>query len=100
MSQFDYLYNCARWRRLRAAHLCANPFCAMCRKQGRVVTATVVDHRKPHRGDLGLFWDPANLQGLCQTHHSATKQREERTGVAAGYDADGMPLDPGHDWVR
>ncbi|MFZ1428552.1 MAG: HNH endonuclease signature motif containing protein [Geminicoccaceae bacterium] len=99
MSLYSHLYNNNRWRRLRAAHLAAHPFCAMCRKQGRVTPATVADHVKPHRGDPTLFWDPANLASLCQTHHSAAKQREERTGITPGYDADGMPLDPEHRWA-
>ena len=98
MGQHSHLYNNRRWRSLRAAHLSAHPFCAMCREQGRVVPATVVDHRKPHRGDPVLFWDPTNLQGLCQTHHSATKQRAEQSGAMVGCDASGMPLDPGHAW--
>lgn len=37
----------------------------------------VVDHIKPHRGDQALFWDQANWQTCCATHHSRDKQREE-----------------------
>jgi 5-methylcytosine-specific restriction protein A len=42
--------------------------------------ATVVDHTTPHRGDMTLFWDERNWQGLCATHHSKDKQREEAQG--------------------
>ena len=53
-----------RWRRARAAFLAQHPLCAACWALGRVVPATVVDHRVPHRGDPELFWDEANWQGL------------------------------------
>jgi 5-methylcytosine-specific restriction protein A len=32
--------------------------------------AVHVDHIKPHGGDLALFWDPKNWQGLCGSCHS------------------------------
>lgn len=35
-----------------------------------MVDATEVDHIKPHRGDMVLFWDESNWQGLCRSHHS------------------------------
>lgn len=34
-----------------------------------MVLATVVDHKRPHRGDLQLFWDRNNWQGLCEDCH-------------------------------
>ena len=43
------------------------------------------------RGDPRLFFDPSNLQSLCTTHHSATKQREERGRVTRVIGADGWP---------
>jgi 5-methylcytosine-specific restriction protein A len=57
-----------RWRRARAAFLARHPLCALCRAQGRVVPATVVDHVVPHRGDpkavLGRAQLGAGLQAL------------------------------------
>ncbi|WP_264675545.1 HNH endonuclease [Paracoccus kondratievae] len=41
----------------------------------------VADHKLPHRGDRGLFFDPLNLQCLCSTCHNRDKQREERRHV-------------------
>src|SRR4051794_27851302 len=62
----------ARWQRARAQYLSLHPLCVMC--QPRVVLATVVDHRTPHKGDEVLFWDQTNWQALCSPHHNGTKQ--------------------------
>ncbi|TIX60322.1 MAG: HNH endonuclease, partial [Mesorhizobium sp.] len=40
--------------------------------------ANVVDHIKPHRGDMRLFWNRANWQPLCTRCHSSIKQSRER----------------------
>ncbi|WP_259276600.1 HNH endonuclease signature motif containing protein [Pedomonas mirosovicensis] len=32
--------------------------------------ADVVDHRIPHKGDMGLFWDRANWQPMNRRCHS------------------------------
>lgn len=64
------LYWTARWSRLRQRVLADQPVCCLCLEQGRVTPATDVDHRTPHRGNLRLFWDHANLQGLCHACHS------------------------------
>lgn len=66
-----------RWRAARLAYLQRNPLCVMCSTAGRVEPATVVDHVRPHRGDVSLFWDQCNWQGLCTTHHDRDKQRSE-----------------------
>lgn len=94
------LYKTKRWYAARAATLRDHPLCGMCEQQGRAAAATIVDHKRPHRGDEALFFDRANLWGLCQPHHDATKQRAERTGIVAGNDRSGRPLDPGHPWNR
>lgn len=36
---------------------------------GVVYLAEVVDHIIPHRGDMKLFWDPNNWQGLTKADH-------------------------------
>jgi len=63
-----------------------------------VEPARIVDHIRPHRGDLGLFWDSNNWQSLCWTCHSSTKQRSEKSGHLRGSDVHGQPLDPAHAW--
>jgi 5-methylcytosine-specific restriction protein A len=64
------LYTAAGWRSARAAFLSEHPLCSQCDASGRVTAATVVDHIKPHKGDLGLFWQRSNWQPLCGPCHS------------------------------
>lgn len=71
-----------RWQKARATFLSRpeNVCCVMCKAEGVVTLATVVDHKVPHRGDQVLFWDTSNWQPLCKTHHDGVKQREDRGG--------------------
>lgn len=84
------MYFTAAWRRLRLAQLAREPLCSMCRAMGRATPATVVDHRRPHRGDARVFYDPTNLDSLCKPHHDSAKQRSER-GRQVGLGPDGWP---------
>lgn len=70
------LYHTARWLALRVRVLLEDPLCVVCAAAGQDVAAAEVDHVVPHRGDLRLFWDRANLQGLCSACHS----RKTRAG--------------------
>ncbi len=88
----------AKWQAARVAYLQANPTCVMCAP--RIVPASVVDHKTPHRGDMSLFWSRSNWQSLCRTCHNGRKQQLERSGTVRGFDADGNPLDPNHHWTR
>lgn len=104
----------SRWAKARVTFLRDNPLCVMCQQQGRIEAATVVDHIEPHRlkealmsgntVQIGkaqkLFWDRKNWQSLCTSHHSSTKQRQEKSGHVAGCTADGMPIDPNSHWNR
>lgn len=67
-----------RWRKERDAYLRLHPLCVMCGADGIDRAANVVDHIKPHRGDMVLFWDKTNWQSLCKKHHDSHKQRIER----------------------
>lgn len=58
-----------RWRKARALFLKDNPLCLHCQEEGVVELASVVDHIKPHKGDMKLFWDFNNWQPLCKKHH-------------------------------
>jgi len=69
-------YN-ARWRRYRERFLREHPLCVECLRAGRATPATVVDHIRPHKGDYGLFWDPANHQALCKQCHDTKTARED-----------------------
>jgi len=59
----------SKWRNARLRFLRENPLCVQCRKRGKLVPATVVDHKIPHRGDRQLFWDKNNWQPLCKSCH-------------------------------
>ncbi|WP_304382500.1 HNH endonuclease [Turicimonas muris] len=69
-------YNSA-WRKARLAFLMEHPLCAECERQGKTTVATCVDHIKPHRGDMNLFWDESNWQSLCQSCHSRKTAKED-----------------------
>lgn len=70
-------YN-ARWRKARLRFLHRHPLCEECKKQGKLVEATVVDHIIPHRGDKKLFWDETNWQALCKPCHDKKTWTEDR----------------------
>ncbi|EQA96840.1 hypothetical protein V475_20370 [Sphingobium baderi LL03] len=70
-------YKTARWQRLRARQLASEPLCAMCHP--RVTSATVCDHKEPHRGDEVKFWT-GPFQSLCASCHNSDKQRIEKGG--------------------
>ena len=53
------IYDTPQWRKLRAAQLKREPACRLCRQVRRTTKATVVDHIRPHRGDLALAFDPS-----------------------------------------
>jgi len=59
-------YYTARWRALRIQVLSDEPVCRECDR----LPSHDVDHIVPHRGDEALFWDRANLQGLCVRCHA------------------------------
>lgn len=90
------LYKTPQWKALRKAHLRKEPFCRFCKKEGKTRTATVVDHTIRHKGNPERFYDPANLQSLCYSHHNSTKQRLENRGYSDECDDLGYPTDPKH----
>ena len=104
VSRYDYhhLYNTAAWKQARSAQLSAHPLCRMHLELGHTVPATVADHIKAHRGDLGLFLDRGNLQSLCKACHDGHKQAQEHNpgGVLRGAGLNGKPLDLAHPWHR
>lgn len=63
----------SRWEQARLDFLKRFPACRFCGEP-----ATVVDHIKPHRGDMRLFWRRSNWQSLCTHCHSCIKQSRER----------------------
>lgn len=94
------LYSLAKWHKLRAKQLQNNPLCAFCYAQGIIKEASIVDHIKPHRQDINLFFNPDNLQSLCKRCHDSHKQRQEKSGYLAGSGIDGAPLDALSHWYK
>lgn len=67
------------WRKYRKAFLRKNPLCKQCEAEGRITSATVVDHIQDHKGDPDLFWDRSNHQALCKRCH------DRKTAEASGF---------------
>jgi 5-methylcytosine-specific restriction protein A len=61
-----------RWQRTSKGYLAEHQLCVDPgnRHPDEVRLATQTDHIVPHRGDMKLFWDPKNWQGLCDSCHS------------------------------
>lgn len=89
-----------KWQQARIVHLREFPLCVECEKHDTIKAASVVDHIKPHKGDLNLFWDRSNWQSLCKKCHDSYKQRLEKSGTVAGCDIHGIPLDKNHHWNK
>jgi 5-methylcytosine-specific restriction protein A len=68
---WQHLYNSRAWRKRTRPHIlnrdpiCKDPFKIGCHKP-----STEADHKKDHKGDVKLFFDLSNLQGLCHSCHS------------------------------
>lgn len=90
-------YKTARWQRLRWSVLVNARFtCAMCGRIEPDTSLLVGDHIRPHRGDVTLFWDEANIQCLCKACHDSAKQSAERSGrVRLSTGSDGWPRENG-----
>jgi len=76
------LYQSSWWKGTRSMWIRRHPLCVQCEEAGRIEAATEVDHIKPHRGDINLFRNLANLQSLCSSCH-ARKTAGETRAVAA-----------------
>jgi hypothetical protein len=88
-------YKLARWLRRRRLQLQLHPLCRMCEAKGLIVAASVADHATPHKGDYQLFWF-GELQSLCASCHSGSKQTLESRGYDTAIGLDGWPVDPNH----
>lgn len=74
-----------RWQKARASYLARHPLCKHCERAGITCAAVELDHVIPHRGDMKLFWDNKNWQGLCKSCHSR-KTATEDSSFARGND--------------
>jgi 5-methylcytosine-specific restriction endonuclease McrA len=107
-TKWHHLYASHAWRKASEAFR-ASPdgaLCVACKARGIVRASELVDHIRPHNGDLRLFWDRSNWAAMCWSCHSAKSRADEhqaRTGRPAlrrGADERGFPIDPNHPWHR
>jgi len=82
LSRYDYArihrwFGSARWQALRRDVIRSEPFCRTCRDHGHKRLTVDVDHIRKHDGNPVLFWDRANLQGLCKGCHAIKTKRGE-----------------------
>ena len=88
-----------RWEKAARRFLLKHPVCTRFGKdKGCTTVAQHVDHVTPHSGDLRLFWDRHNWQGLCQPCHNRKTAKERIGGQPMLYDEHGMPMSPDHHW--
>ena len=70
-----YWYQSPEWRKLRREVLKRQgKICRFCSREG-----AVVDHIKPHDGDLKMFFNYNNLQVLCSSCHSGVKRQVDQS---------------------
>ena len=82
--EHDRFYARVAWRNVRALQLSIEPLCRECRKRGRLVQATVVDHILA-RNHGGSEYELDNLQSMCKScHDSKTAREQSRTVVLVG----------------
>lgn len=72
-------YSCKRWRDFRKWFFsqAENVLCVECKRQGKTVAATQLDHIKPRKLHPELAFAVENLQGLCGKCHTAKTARGE-----------------------
>lgn len=87
------LYKRALWKKLRIDHISEEPMCRYClERDGSLVAADIVDHITPHKGDEKKFFNPNNLQSLCESCHNGEKAMEENGKKFMRYDENGIPI--------
>ncbi len=74
-------YNNTAWRKLRDSYLKLHPLCENCLKEGKVVPAEDVHHKRSpfQKGEINwtLLMEPENLQSLCKECHGKEHAKEQ-----------------------
>ena len=72
------LYN-YRWEKYAKQFLKQHPLCQCEECADRIVPlpSEAVDHKIPHKGDPGLFWDGSNHQAMAKVCHDRKTARED-----------------------
>ena len=82
------LHDNPRWKKLSRSFLRRNPMCLSCKKEGRYIPATVVDHILPVRYYPEKMYNENNLQPLCTNKPYSCHQRKtghEHYGIALDF---------------
>ena len=66
-----------KWQRYSRYRLKKWPLCEICLSKGRTTSAILTDHITPHKGNMDLFWNPANHQSACARCHNQKTASEE-----------------------
>lgn len=74
--QCQHLYGSNRWKTYSLNFRREHPLCESCEAKGIATPSTLVDHVVPHRGDVQLFWDPANHSAKCDACHAKKSGQE------------------------
>lgn len=82
----DSFLNNQPWRKLRRRKLMNDPLCEECKRRGRIVEATIVDHKQPRRFYPELKLEYTNLMSLCKSHHESKSSRESRIKSKEDYE--------------
>lgn len=90
----------SKWQKAREAWLKKHPMAVdwFGDHEGREFEAEVVDHVIPHKGDMKLFWDSGNWQGLTERDHDRKTALE--SGAAGHWVNAGTAEAPAMRWQR
>lgn len=91
-SPWKKLYSTSRWSKLRELHLVQHPLCERCLDMEIVEPASVVHHRRAHKGSEALFFDPENLESMCKPHHDSHGRLEDNGKKVVRFGPDGWPI--------
>jgi hypothetical protein len=73
----DFDYHGAAWRKDADAHKAAFPYCAHCKKNGKIRFGRTSDHIVSVKNG-GDPWDWRNRQNLCKEHDDKKRSEESR----------------------
>ncbi len=74
------IYDSARWKRVRALKIDADPLCEVCEREGRTTLAAQVHHVVKVRDEPGRAYDMANLMSVCRSCHARIEDRDGSGG--------------------
>ena len=99
MSGFGYLdkygisnEDKSKLRRLRNNLRKHAKICAICKRPFQPGEIPVMDHIKPHRGNIQLLLDPLNFQPLHKRCHDSHKKLMENNAHKRTIGIDGWPI--------